>query len=335
MKNKLPFRLRHSFRQGDVHAGHYYAFIRPSSGHQYGDPNSTDTSGKWYKFNDETVYDVDKLEAVDNCFGMNSDASGLQFTNTHSSAYMLVYVRIADGATVMDPNVPSDIPVELETVLNFERERELKLKHDQLVNDEIREVSFSLETDIANFSEYTPLDDFLVRKSERKLQYLKGSSRLGGLLAMAEHLQVSPFRLRIFNMASREQSKAFRLCDDSLSPYLSGLYARKDLRDEAHLYVHVYPADSYDIDATFAHKYEQLRAREAEWLEALSKQFESGTASVSMEAAVSGDFDWVALCGIARSTTPLRWLRNKAVQQELTDAIEKLTEEAIYSSHIN
>lgn len=115
---------------GDVHGGHYYAYIRPSSGFAYGGPAaapesgermeedeeeeiqvsppsgeqgveaSGDGNGKWYRFNDEQVYEVSKMEAVDNCFGRTTSRKGLQFPSSMSSAYMLVYVRKADGPKV-------------------------------------------------------------------------------------------------------------------------------------------------------------------------------------------------------------------------------------------
>lgn len=111
------------YLQGDVHGGHYYAFIRPSSGYAYGgveanraeedgkdDEEDEDSPaaiapanegvGKWYRFNDEQVYEVSKMEAVDNCFGRTSTRKGLQFPSSMSSAYMLVYVRKADSPKV-------------------------------------------------------------------------------------------------------------------------------------------------------------------------------------------------------------------------------------------
>lgn len=88
-----------------MHGGHYYAYIRPSSGHMYGEEinqesSEKDVSSKWYQFNDEKVFEVDKMEAVDNCFGQTDDRKGLQFPNLSSSAYMLVYVRKAEGPKV-------------------------------------------------------------------------------------------------------------------------------------------------------------------------------------------------------------------------------------------
>ncbi len=102
---------------GEVGVGHYYAYIRPSLGCDYGSTNVSsvpenvtvaDTAwsgsdiascmvgdidsqakdlppcgadgqgGKWFKFNDETVFEVPVREAIDNCFGntVNRLASG-------------------------------------------------------------------------------------------------------------------------------------------------------------------------------------------------------------------------------------------------------------------
>jgi len=43
--------------QGDVHGGHYYAFVRP------------DCKGSWFKFNDERVSKATKIDAVDDNYG--------------------------------------------------------------------------------------------------------------------------------------------------------------------------------------------------------------------------------------------------------------------------
>lgn len=54
---------------GDVHAGHYYAYIRPSA-----DPESTE----WFKFDDEIVTRVSQEEALEDSFGVS------QLLTTHS-----------------------------------------------------------------------------------------------------------------------------------------------------------------------------------------------------------------------------------------------------------
>jgi len=45
---------------GDVHAGHYYAYIRPSS---------TSDGGNWYKYDDECVTVVSESEALEDSYG--------------------------------------------------------------------------------------------------------------------------------------------------------------------------------------------------------------------------------------------------------------------------
>jgi ubiquitin carboxyl-terminal hydrolase 7 len=48
---------------GDVHGGHYYAYIRPSS-----DPQSDE----WFKFDDETVTRVTQHEVMDDSYGVRT-----------------------------------------------------------------------------------------------------------------------------------------------------------------------------------------------------------------------------------------------------------------------
>ena len=87
-----------NIKQGDVYGGHYYAFIRPTGQDGFWDDIYThgmklSTSGKWYKFDDEHVFSVDRREAVEMCYGEESGAG-------FSSAYMLVYIRESESAQV-------------------------------------------------------------------------------------------------------------------------------------------------------------------------------------------------------------------------------------------
>ena len=78
---------------GDMNAGHYYAFIKPTK------------DGDFYKFDDDRVTRATKREAMDENFGGDYSANGstgLKMQNPFSrtwstkrsmSAYMLVYIR--------------------------------------------------------------------------------------------------------------------------------------------------------------------------------------------------------------------------------------------------
>jgi len=74
---------------GDVHGGHYYAFIRPTPKMQ------------WYKFDDERVTRARKKDVFEGTFGGETSRSswnafGKPVTSTYmqsSNAYMLLYIR--------------------------------------------------------------------------------------------------------------------------------------------------------------------------------------------------------------------------------------------------
>merc|ERR1719313_3163825 len=96
---------------GGVHGGHYYAFIRPDCGVKSVTPGGEADAGQWFKFDDERVTREEGSEAVDQQFG--GDGSPPVTAPTHqpflsklakfSNAYMLVYVREADIASVLCP----------------------------------------------------------------------------------------------------------------------------------------------------------------------------------------------------------------------------------------
>jgi ubiquitin carboxyl-terminal hydrolase 7 len=88
---------------GDMHGGHYYAYIRP------------DSQGRWFKFNDEIVTVSSREEAVESSFGFEegSDphAQALMIQPSRpvrrrsSNAYMLVYVKEQAVGDVLSPLV--------------------------------------------------------------------------------------------------------------------------------------------------------------------------------------------------------------------------------------
>jgi ubiquitin C-terminal hydrolase len=87
---------------GGTHGGHYFAFVKPSSG------------PLWYKFNDATVTRATDFEAIDENFG-----SGGGKTRSHggcANAYMLVYVRSTEVATIMNDQCLDVIPEHLQSI---------------------------------------------------------------------------------------------------------------------------------------------------------------------------------------------------------------------------
>lgn len=98
---------------GDLNAGHYYAFLKPTRG------------GQFFKFDDDRVTKATKKEAMDENFGgefqnVPNGYSGQRnpYTRTWSkqrfmSAYMLVYIRETKLDSVLEDIREPDIPAHL------------------------------------------------------------------------------------------------------------------------------------------------------------------------------------------------------------------------------
>ncbi|PNS16491.1 hypothetical protein CAC42_225 [Sphaceloma murrayae] len=114
---------------GDMNAGHYYAFIKPTK------------DGDFYKFDDDRVTKATKREAMEENFGgdygTNGVGGGLKMQNPFSrtwstkrsmSAYMLVYVRESKVDQILFDNdkisPPEHLPIRLaEEKATLERRR--------------------------------------------------------------------------------------------------------------------------------------------------------------------------------------------------------------------
>jgi ubiquitin carboxyl-terminal hydrolase 7 len=95
---------------GDVHGGHYCAFLRPK-------PDS-----KWFKFDDDMVTPVAVRDVLESNYGGNSRyktlASAADREDRYkrvTSAYMLVYIRDQDRSRILSPVEDCDIPTYLRT----------------------------------------------------------------------------------------------------------------------------------------------------------------------------------------------------------------------------
>lgn len=96
---------------GDNHGGHYVVFINPKG------------DGKWCKFDDDVVSRCSKQEAIENNYGGHDD--DMNMTVKHcTNAYMLVYIRDSELATVLQDVTESDIPQELVERLQEEKRLE-------------------------------------------------------------------------------------------------------------------------------------------------------------------------------------------------------------------
>jgi hypothetical protein len=84
-----------SCAEGDVHGGHYHAYIRP------------DCKERWFKFHDELVTVASREEAVESNYGFGEDSDGTR-AKAHMiqrSACMLVYVKEQALGDVLRPLV--------------------------------------------------------------------------------------------------------------------------------------------------------------------------------------------------------------------------------------
>lgn len=87
---------------GDVHGGHYMAFIKPERGE------------KWFKFDDDKVTPAIKHEVFDQNFG--GDSQNVKTGNRirrMTNAYMLVYILEDRLDEILSPVTEADIPVHL------------------------------------------------------------------------------------------------------------------------------------------------------------------------------------------------------------------------------
>ncbi|OUC45291.1 MATH domain protein [Trichinella nativa] len=101
---------------GDFHGGHYVVYINPKG------------NGRWCKFDDDVVSRCSKSEAIEQNYGGNDSESAHRHC---TNAYMLAYIR----DSVMDDILCSvdevDIPVQLRTRLQRERDVEALRKKEK------------------------------------------------------------------------------------------------------------------------------------------------------------------------------------------------------------
>ena len=94
---------------GDLNAGHYYAFLRPSA------------EGQFYRFDDDRVTRATHKEALEENYGgdYGNKANGAAVRNPYTrtlstkrsmSAYMLVYIRHSRMTDILQPVSESDPP---------------------------------------------------------------------------------------------------------------------------------------------------------------------------------------------------------------------------------
>ncbi|KAK9170833.1 Ubiquitin carboxyl-terminal hydrolase family protein [Cryptosporidium meleagridis] len=122
--------------QGDVHSGHYYAYIRPK-------PDSD-----WFRFDDEKVTLVSSSTAIEDNFGgheyevwdyLGNPGSDIPKRSKTHSAYILVYVREDQAQDLLSEPIPQEVNPDL--VSKYKKEIEmmnLRKRLRQDLNEHVR-----------------------------------------------------------------------------------------------------------------------------------------------------------------------------------------------------
>jgi ubiquitin C-terminal hydrolase len=271
---------------GDVGGGHYYAYIRPSTDHNYKTVYNTnqlmtamkDKDLEWYKFNDENVLSVTQFEATEYCYGrrppseqMDGNVNANLFKDIMSSAYMLVYIREKDAPAIMKPlPIDEDIPAGLNQRLVTERQlkilEERKLQQLKMFVN----IGYIRETDISNFGNYTRNSGFIDDPSFKRRKIMVDSFPLGVLLDISDDIQVPPNMLRLWKIDKLKDciTMGENIPMDSLTKTkLKEKYQRFFIEELP------YPPNFFEASEveSFADEYEQLRNQEKEWLTKLKE----------------------------------------------------------------
>lgn len=181
---------------GDVHGGHYYAFIRPEP---LSDPST------WFKFDDETVLRADKTQAVDDNFGIGGEQDELtdkkatlegsgplpppklkqSMVRRFVNAYMLQYVRVDKVDQVLSPLSDEDVPTQLREQFEREKEEEARKKKERMEAHLYCTVAVATEANLLAHKDLDligleGIDTFKVRKNStlKDLKLLLQSKRL-------------------------------------------------------------------------------------------------------------------------------------------------------------
>lgn len=181
---------------GDVHGGHYYAFIRPSESKFWseGECFTNVSGGQWFKFDDETVLKVPPQEAIDKCFGRDVNATTFR---SFSSAYMLVYIRKEEATRIMTRVSSESIPLALVERLKAEQDNKKIEEHQKMITEYGTHVNYYLEEDAASFNSFNnkSRDCFLDSENPRKLNILKGWTFYGLYIEFAKLLKVPIYKI--------------------------------------------------------------------------------------------------------------------------------------------
>eukprot|EP01113_Clastostelium_recurvatum_P049984 TRINITY_DN935_c0_g1_i1.p1 TRINITY_DN935_c0_g1~~TRINITY_DN935_c0_g1_i1.p1 ORF type:complete len:1154 (-),score=430.34 TRINITY_DN935_c0_g1_i1:57-3518(-) len=187
---------------GDVHGGHYYAFIKPTG------------KTEWFKFDDERVTKATTDQVFKDNFGgddeYNYKFNGRMIHSVHkrsANAYMLVYYRESELADLLYVPTDADIPEHLKAKFASEAAEEEVKKKDKLEAHLYTTVRVATEQDLRNWRK---LD--LVRfegAGVREFRVKKTSTLRDLRKTLSETLQIAPDRMRFWYWVNR-QNKTVR-----------------------------------------------------------------------------------------------------------------------------
>lgn len=188
---------------GDLNAGHYYAFIKPTK------------DGWFYRFDDDRVTKATKREVLeDNFGGEGSYPPGVvkgpfqqQPAMRQNSAYMLVYIRQSRIDEVLLPVTEDDSPPHLKRKINEEIARKEAIRkekeeqhlymHIRVLSDETFRAHSGIDLGLFN----TPADTPGAAKNYRVLK----SSTLNDLaITFAKEMGIASKLVRFWGMVNRQ-----------------------------------------------------------------------------------------------------------------------------------
>ncbi|CAJ2508114.1 Uu.00g093000.m01.CDS01 [Anthostomella pinea] len=190
--------------QGDLNAGHYYAFLKPSK------------DGWFYKFDDDKVTKATMRETLEENFGGEYKSSLMQSRSAFSkkplmrqmNAYMLVYIRSSRLNQVLTEVDQDDCPEHLQKRLDDEaaakeaKRKEREEQHLFLPVKVITEQTFKhhASTDLTNF-DTNPAED----PAAARFYKMKKQATMAELVeTVAKDLNQEPREVRLWIMVNRQ-----------------------------------------------------------------------------------------------------------------------------------
>ncbi len=236
--------------------------------------------GKWYKFDDEHVFEVADEEAIDYCFGRSD--SGIN--QSLASAYMLLYIRheaVSDVMRRFDQN-SDDIPKSLARRLNAEAQlKGLQMRLKQQNKDSWSTIHIFTEATLQRFSmlEAGNKNNILTLAHAQKIEHqvLNDSLSLRAYLKAAQFLNVSPFRVCLYQTFFSKELETRKIGDRLPAALLTQKCSDCITRQKNNYYLFAETATDADVkrlgmeevEKVFNAAWEQCQRDETLWIQNL------------------------------------------------------------------